>query len=36
MEELNLDKVEVNSLAFSSINIQGFGAETKVIGVVFG
>ena len=35
-QELNLDKVEVSSLTFSSRNIQGFGAENKVIGTVFG
>ena len=35
-QELNLEKVEVNSLTFSSRNIQGFGAENKVIGTVFG
>jgi len=35
-ENLNLDKVDINSLTFSSRNIQGFGAENKVIGSVFG
>jgi peptidyl-prolyl cis-trans isomerase D len=35
-QELNLEKVEVNSLTFSSRNIQGFGAENKVIGTIFG
>ncbi|PLX00143.1 MAG: hypothetical protein C0591_01730 [Marinilabiliales bacterium] len=35
-QELNLEKVDVNSLTFSSRNIQGFGAENKVIGTVFG
>lgn len=35
-ESLNLSKVDINSLTFSSRNIQGFGAENKVIGSVFG
>ncbi len=35
-ENLNLDKVDINSLTFSSRNIQGFGAENEVIGSVFG
>ncbi len=35
-QELNLEKVEINSLTFSSRNIQGFGAENKVIGTIFG
>ncbi|MCB2207168.1 MAG: SurA N-terminal domain-containing protein [Bacteroidetes bacterium] len=35
-QQLDLEKVEVNSLTFSSRNIQGFGAENKVIGTVFG
>jgi len=35
-QDLNLGKVEVNSLTFSSRNIQGFGAENKVIGTIFG
>ena len=33
---LNLDKVDISSLTFSSRNIQGFGAENKVIGSAFG
>ena len=35
-ENLNLNKVDISSLTFSSRNIQGFGAENKVIGSVFG
>lgn len=35
-QELSLEKVDVNSLTFSSRNIQGFGAENKIIGAVFG
>lgn len=35
-QELNLEKVDVGSLTFASRNLQGFGAENKVIGTVFG
>ena len=35
-ENLNIDKVDINSITFSSRNIQGFGAENKVIGSAFG
>jgi len=35
-ENLNLNKVDISSLTFSSRNIEGFGAENKVIGSVFG
>ena len=35
-QELNLEKVDVASLTFSSRNIQGFGAENEVIGTLFG
>jgi len=35
-QELNLEKVDVNSLTFASRNIQGFGAENEVIGALFG
>jgi peptidyl-prolyl cis-trans isomerase D len=35
-QELNLEKVDVGALTFSSRNLQGFGAENKVIGTVFG
>jgi peptidyl-prolyl cis-trans isomerase D len=35
-QALNLEKVDVGSLTFSSRNLQGFGAENKMIGTVFG
>ena len=35
-QDLNLEKVDVNSLTFASRNIQGFGAENEVIGALFG
>ncbi len=34
--ELKLEKIDVNALTFASRNLQGFGAENKVIGTVFG
>ncbi|RLD33162.1 MAG: hypothetical protein DRI72_05610 [Bacteroidetes bacterium] len=35
-EGLNLEKTDIAALTFSARNIQGFGAENKVIGTVFG